>query len=158
MAEVERKMRALGYGPSPETAGKSSTQLLTLANAGNAEAKAAIAELYIHARPSARSLSPSSGGLVSAAQAQAWLLDAVATGHIRSASLMAELAQNQHRQEEAYAWYLVAEHLGDSYSSQTFRNAEWYLEADDALRLAAQARLPTLLADIEARKGAAATQ
>lgn len=156
-AEAAQRRITLGYEPPPEMLKQGPQALQALAQGGNAHAKAMVAEALINGTSPILAAPPA---LSAQAQAQATelLQDALALGHVRSASLIAELAMRQHNPTEAYAWHLVAERLGDTFSSRGFRNSEWYLEADDAQRLAAQAKLPALLADIEARKSAAATR
>lgn len=157
-AEVAQKRIALGYEPPPELRGQGPQALQALAQAGNAHAKAMVAQALMNGPDTAIHIAPPAVSPQVQAQATELLQDALALGHVRSASLIAELAMRQHKPAQAYAWHLVAERLGDTFSSRGFRNSEWYLEADDSQRLAAQAKLPTLLADIEARKRATSSR
>jgi hypothetical protein len=70
---------------------------------------------------------------------------ALASGNIRSAGIIAEMYLQENNPVDAYAWHLISKRLDDSISAEWFQTTKTYHDLSETQKLQAQAKLPDLI-------------
>lgn len=139
------KMERFGYAIPADIVHKSEVELRKLAGDGNNFAKITLAEKLMYADHNQVDKK------IAITESKKLLSEAFNAGNIKSASLLANAALLENKVLDSLTWNYVAEKLGDTFASETFRNSETFFEANERLKQDAIARAETILIEIRRR-------
>lgn len=142
------KMKQLGYMVPPEYYQKDISTLRQMAKNGDAFAMVHLGEKYYFELNGNRQNPEFDPKIDYGSAARQSFSEALASGNIRSAAIIAETYLQEKNHIDAYAWYLMSEQLGDSISVDWFKTTKTYTNLTTEERQLARAKLPELVQNV----------